>query len=177
MLSLALTVLLNFKAIQDPLSGHPTMHDEELVGYEGLKEYVPKTLTQVSGFKEALAVPRVRCETMEYHCAELASSGGGRRWLIDTGAPDEQSLVLPVLYFPSWEVSVEGQVIKASPDTATGLVRIELPPGKQRVSLYWKRSLNEWVGIAMSAASLAVLMVVGAAQRTRRKRLLDGLPE
>ncbi len=63
------------------------------------------------------------------------------------------ALVLPVHYFPAWQVTADGMPLAIEP-TADGLVGLDLPHPAQQVILRWKGTFWQKVGVWIGLASL-----------------------
>lgn len=65
-------------------------------------------------------------------------------------------LILPLHYFPAWEVRVNGTALSAEP-TDQGLTRVTLPGGATQVDVVWRGTAWERRGRWVSLASLLIL--------------------
>ena len=78
--------------------------------------------------------------------------------------------ILALFYFPSWEVSCGGESVPASPDPATKLFSYH----GGGCTLYRVVLPAEWIGGAVSLASLLVLIAL--ALRRKRRRVREAVP-
>src|SRR5262249_8873461 len=93
------------------------------------------------------ALPRYRPE------ARVVSGSGGIR----QGVAQIQSsptIELLIVYFPGWEVRVEGSEIPTYPAESTGLIRFALGPGSHQIEWQWKRTGPRWAGELLSLLAL-----------------------
>jgi len=80
------------------------------------------------------------------------------------------ALVLPVHYFPAWQVVADGTPLSIGP-TAEGLVGLELPRPTQQVILHWNGTGWQRVGGWISLASLLTWLAwIGWVARCRAPR-------
>lgn len=91
-----------------------------------------------------------------------------RDWTFD--AARDTVLRLPVFYFPSWRVTVDGRPVRVRSDERSGLLAVDVPAGRHEVSLRWAPGADERTGWG---ASLAALLVTALAAARRRARAGD----
>jgi len=136
-------------------------------GYEGTDEYVPagidpyeldKNLPRISDNAGA-AVPSKM----------LAWEATDKHFIIHADAP--QSLTVRLFSYPVWEVIVNGQPAATSKTRVTGLIIISVAAGDNDVRIYFRRTMDRWVGDAVSLISLAVFVVVW--RKTGSKKELE----
>jgi hypothetical protein len=132
----------------DRLEPYGSYGEYQVVGQgEGAKDYAKR-----GGFDE-------ECRSVGATCREVEVPGSDREWT--TEVTERVKLRLPVLSFPAWELQLDGAPFDPSVDASTGLMAVELPPGRHTVSMHWERLPQEVLGVWMSLLSLAVLLLTG----------------
>ncbi|MGA9903231.1 MAG: hypothetical protein WBQ39_14945, partial [Terriglobales bacterium] len=125
-------------------------------GYEGTDEYVPagtdpyeldKNLPRISGSSGAAVPSRM-----------LAWEATEKHFIVHADAP--QSFTVRLFSYPAWEVIVNGQPTTTSKTSVTGLIIVPVAAGDNDVRIYFRRTMDRWVGDAVSLISLAVFVVV-----------------
>ncbi len=99
-------------------------------------------------------------------CETTLGESHHRIWHISTDSRAE--VLLPLFAFPAWQVSLDDVLVPARVDLPTGLIAVEIPPGRHSVSVRWSLLWQERVGWALSAASLAVFAAISWVRRLRR---------
>jgi len=127
-----------------------------MTGSFGQPEYLPA----VSGprWKEYVADGKLvgECRRLEIGCSEINHRTHDFSVVIDT--PRTVSVRLPVFAFPAWRVIIDGLAQASTADIDTGLVLVELPPGRHRVAMSWSRLPAEIIGLWISTGALIVLL-------------------
>jgi hypothetical protein len=82
-----------------------------------------------------------------------------RRFTVDS--PTAQMLILNLRAYPAWQVRVNGTLVPPRSERADGLIAVPVPAGRDRIEIAYGRTEDETVGIAISAASLLLLLGVG----------------
>jgi len=111
--------------------------------------------------------------------AEALAPGASVEMIRAAGASDElwvrseagTALRFFTYYFPGWRVYVDGRRLDESalrPETAYGLLTVDIPAGEHRVLLRWGDTPLRLAGKALTLACLAV--AVGAASPWRRRQ-------
>lgn len=108
------------------------------------------------------------CARLGIGCASIVHRSHDFSATIDTPRP--VAVRLPLFAYPAWGVKVDGVPQPTVADKATGLILVELPPGRHVVTLAWVRMPSETVGIGISLAALFVLLGVLAWPRLRRRK-------
>lgn len=106
---------------------------------------------------------QIRCDEPAPHLTHAYAA------VIDT--PRAVTLRLPMFAFPAWGLSVDGapQALRADPDT--GLVLVDLAPGRHAVGLHWAGLPAErtgWVITLIALVALAALLLLQRAATRRR---------
>lgn len=137
-----------------------------MTGNFGQPEYLPA----VSGprWKEYVADGKLggECRQLSIGCNEINHRTHDFSVVIDT--PRTVFVRLPVFAFPAWRVSVDGLAQASTADIDTGLVLVELPPGRHKVAMSWSRLPAEIIGLWISTGALVVLLGALAILRLRQ---------
>ncbi len=80
-----------------------------------------------------------------------------QQWLLASDTPSA-TLVLPTLYWPGWEATIDGQPAAIQPAPGSGLISLELPAGEHQVSLRLNRTP---IRLAAELVSLAAVVLAG----------------
>ena len=143
-----------------------TVVPDRLAPYTGLDEYRLRNAgpdwtayARDGGFEAECARAGVRCSAM-------TREGRAMTWRVE--APAAAALVMPVFAFPALQPSVNGALVAARADAATGLIAVDVPAGASTVSVAWQMLPTEKVGLALSAAAALVLAWVAFQRRARR---------
>lgn len=107
------------------------------------------------------------CEDQGVLCAE-EKHGRARTWTIES--MHGSSVVLPLFAFPSWQISMDGQVIVSKHDPATGLIAIDVPPKLVKVEAVWVDGQLYTLGKVLSVLGMITLVAVGLGAHIRRAR-------
>jgi hypothetical protein len=79
-------------------------------------------------------------------------------------------MLVKTYYYPSWEVRINGVPASISPDPRTGYLAFDIPAGRVKVELLFKKSTYQRAGEVMSLLSLAALAVLCLRGRTPARR-------
>src|SRR5262249_10331138 len=92
-------------------------------------------------------------------------------WTGVSEAKSPLTVQLPVSYFPGWQVSIDGALVSAAPAEGTGLIQIQVPEGRHRISAEFGRTTICKLADAFTAISflIAVLCAGRALQRALRR--------
>ncbi len=85
-------------------------------------------------------------------------------------APGEVRLTFHTPYVPGWEIRVDGQVVVASIDDATGFMSVAVPAGNRRVDVRLRATPVRAVADGVSLASVGVLGWLAVRRRSRTGR-------
>jgi hypothetical protein len=80
-------------------------------------------------------------------------------------------IVLPQFYFPGWVAEAGTIVLPVIPDSATGLISIDLPSDLSLVALSRRTLRIEWIGLGMSAVCLCFWVIIACYALSRRRDL------
>ncbi len=69
--------------------------------------------------------------------------------------------ILPQFYFPGWEVLPARQGVKIFNDAATGFLRVDSPPGEQKIRVMRTSFRETRIGFFVTTAGLLAMLVIG----------------
>ena len=78
-------------------------------------------------------------------------------------------IVLPQFYFPGWVAEAGTIVLPVVPDSATGLISIDLPSDLSLVALSRRTLRIEWIGLGMSAVCLCFWVIIACYALSSRR--------
>ncbi len=81
---------------------------------------------------------------------------GARHWELECQTDTEQSLLLPQYWFPGWEAKSGTQILSVGPEVRSGLIQINIPPGRHQITLRLRPLWPEWTGLYLSLITLAM---------------------
>ncbi len=99
----------------------------------------------------------------------LESRVRNQAWDLQIAAAEPVTLTFYLLYYPRWNATVDGQPASLAPQPETGYAQLAVPAGTHQVALRYGRTATEWVGLAISAATLASLVALSGRAIWRRK--------
>jgi len=79
------------------------------------------------------------------------------RQRLSVNSPQPVALVLRLMNYPAWRVMVNGATVTPQSDDPTGRMVIALPAGRSEVDVRFVRTVDRWIGDAMSLAAIIVL--------------------
>ena len=81
---------------------------------------------------------------------------------VETNGDQPSQLILPLLYFPEWQVvsQAENQLLPSYPDFETGRLAVQLPPGKHILTGWLRNTLVRQIGNGITLISLIILLVI-----------------
>ena len=85
-------------------------------------------------------------------------------------SPDPVELVLRLMNYPAWRVTVNGKPVEAQSDDPTGRMIIALPQGHSDVDVQFTRTPDRWLGDGISLAALFLLVGILFTTEARRAR-------
>ena len=137
-------------------------------GRFGQPEYIPAV--RGPEWKAYLAGGKLggECARLGIACSQTLNRTHELAFVIDTPRP--VALRLPLLAYPAWAMTVDGEPRPLAADPATGLALANLSSGRHTVALSWAGLPAETAGrIASSLAGLAWLVWFVTARRRARK--------
>ena len=91
-------------------------------------------------------------------------------WNIQIEAANPVTLTLNLLYYPRWQAVLDKEPVTLSPQAGTGYAQVAFPAGRHRLSLQYGTTLAEQAGFAVSALTLAGVLVYGVVSLLRARR-------
>lgn len=85
-----------------------------------------------------------------------ALTRGARHWELESQTDTEQSLLLPQYWFPGWEAKSGTQILSVGPEVRSGLIQINIPPGRHQITLRLRPLWPERAGLSLSLITLAM---------------------
>jgi hypothetical protein len=85
-----------------------------------------------------------------------AFTRGARHWELECQTDTEQALLLPQYWFPGWEAKSGTQILSVGPEVRSGLIQINIPPGRHQITLRLRPLWPEWTGLYLSLLTLAM---------------------
>ena len=153
-------------------------------GFGGADEYTP---IPADNSEVQQGLPAVRL--LRTPNAEEASSGDNPDWTTDPAqelpasvkverwnasemaavvtAPQPGYAVLRFMDYPAWRVTANGAPVADLIRRDDGLMVIPVSAGTTQIYIHWQRTKDEWYGIAVSFAALAVTLATGLMERRR----------
>lgn len=87
-------------------------------------------------------------------------------------ATTSAELVFPVMYFPGWQLYLDGQKKAFEYISANGLVKSTIPAGEHSIELIFSRTAARTTGDLITLASIIGIGVLGAVEYARGKRFI-----
>ena len=126
------------------------------IGYEGTDEYVP---AGADPYELNKSLPRISDDTGAAAQSEtLAWKPTEKHFTVHAAA--RQNLTVRLFSYPAWEVVMNGKPTATKKTDVTGLIVIPIAAGDSDVRIYFRRTIDRFVGNILSLISLAVLVVV-----------------
>jgi len=130
-------------------------------GNEGIDEYVPARVDPYELNKES---PRVADLAGNQIPSQVLQWGAeNRHFVVQTARP--ATLVLRLLDYPAWNVTVNGALVTTGRTEVTGQLLIPVSAGRSEVRVQFGRTLDRTVGILVSMISLILLVAAWVATR------------
>jgi hypothetical protein len=125
-------------------------------GYEGTDEYVPAG-ADASELNKSL--PRISDDAGAPVPSEILTWGQTeKRFTVHAATP--QNLTVRLFNYPAWEVRVNGKPTATRTTDVTGLIVIPVAAGENDVHIYFRQTVDRFVGNIVSMITLALLVVV-----------------
>jgi len=139
-------------------------------GYEGTDEYVPRGADPYEIKSDAARVEILSPATGNVNIKEWRAES--RAFTVDVSQPAQ--LALKLFNYPAWRVEVNGCAIETATRDVTGQMLISVPAGASEVAVRFTRTRDRKVGIAVSAVTGLLLIVIGViGARSRREPKLN----
>jgi hypothetical protein len=114
---------------------------------------------------------RVRADGLIASCIKRsAGDQGADRLQFDVSGCDRPT-ILPQFYFPGWAAQTDETSLRVTPDPASGLVSVNLPPGARHLVLRRATLEIEWLGLVVSLLCLCLWIGIVASARWFRQEL------
>ena len=127
-------------------------------------EYLPRTAIPRPYTGPALidpiAAPRVIVSTGIATATRVARASTGQTWQVNVET-DSAVVDFPLLYWPGWSASIDGQSAEAKPAPDLGYVQVSVLRGEHRVALWLGRTPVRAMGEALSLVGLVLLVLLG----------------
>jgi hypothetical protein len=137
-------------------------------GYEGTDEYVP---VGADPYEIDQKLPRVSIDGSLVPLEMKAWRADDKRFVVQTASPT--SITVRLFNYPSWQVLLNGKVVETQTTEITGLMRIPVPPGTNKVWIRQRRTSDQVAGDWTSAAFLVVFVIAWV----KAGRVKAGRPE
>jgi hypothetical protein len=156
-------------------------------GFEGTDEYTPSGADN-SDIQHGL--PSIRL--LSSASGEESSTGDNPQWTPDpsqeipgavaiTGSGPERIsasvasntsgyAILRLMDYPAWRVTLNGIELRDRPHRSDGLLVVPIEAGITRIDIRWRRTADQWGGIALSLIALAITLLVNSSQRSAESR-------
>jgi uncharacterized protein (TIGR03382 family) len=158
-------------------------------GYEGADEYMPVDCDRfelpgnpddTSRPPNVSSTPALPIGRLDPASRNIVATGGTRlhieRWTAERKIFHAESavpvtLALRLLYYPAWEIRVDGKAARADARPTTAQLLLPLSPGGHRVEVRFRRTWDRTAGNAVSALTAVALLAFWWVVRRRRRAL------
>ena len=127
----------------------------------------PEFLSQAEKLRKFLSEDR---ETTSIPKASRTTilSRGTRHIVVGIDAPAGGWVTVAQFYYPGWRAAArDGSALSVRPSASTGLLEVEVPPGKRDIVVQLETGIEERIGWAISAISVVLLFVLAVLLRRR----------
>ncbi|MCB0165560.1 MAG: hypothetical protein KDI79_15120 [Anaerolineae bacterium] len=143
-------------------------HRSGVIGTTSFGEYLPiwvKTIPRESPlepmYQTGRPIERFDASYLPYG-AEIASTRYEfNRVSLTVESPEPFQAIFNTFYFPGWVAKVDKQPAPTVPFSDRGLIRVDVPPGRHKISLHFQetklRRVANWLSVAALFAVLGVL--------------------
>ncbi len=141
-------------------------------GYMGTDEYVP---AGGDNYEIKPDFPQFRLRGEAEGALPSAAHGKVSHWStyrkqLTVQSPEPVEVVLRLMNYPAWRVTVNDRAVTPHSDDLTGRMVIALPAGHSEVNVQLVRTPDLWLGDVVSLASLIILGRFWYVEQTRRKQ-------
>jgi hypothetical protein len=112
--------------------------------------------------------PRAKVLSGEGQARRALVGATWQEWHVEAG-PDGARLAFPLLYWPGWRTSINGQPVWAGPVEGLGWIQVDVPPGKSVVRLWLGHTPVRLVAELISLAALIVAVGLWWFERARQE--------
>jgi hypothetical protein len=133
------------------------------IRYEWLpSDAVPRPFTSDALVEPGETRAAIPLDGASLSATRLARGPTSQEWLV---SGDGGCIAFPLLAWPGWGASIDGEAVEVWPVEGSGLVAVAVPSGEHRVALRLGRTPVRIVAELVSAAALIVAIVVAVAIR------------
>ncbi len=79
--------------------------------------------------------------------------------------------ILRLMDYPAWRVTRNGGDVKDRALRSDGLMAIPVTAGVNQIEVEWRKTSDQWAGIELSAASLAITLILAWTERRKTREL------
>ena len=90
-------------------------------------------------------------------------------WVVSVVTPETGYVVLRLMDYPSWRVTVDGRPVQGRPVRDDGLMTVPVTTGNHVMEVQWAATMDVIDGRLISAFSLLALAIVGMLERRERR--------
>jgi len=129
-------------------------------GYMGTDEYVP---AGGDNYEIKPDFPEYRLRSVDggttpSDARVVQFHGSIYRKQLVVDSPQPVAIVLRLMNYPAWRVTVNGAQVTPQSEDPTGRMVIALPAGRSEVEVRFVRTVDRWIGDAMSLSAITVLV-------------------
>ena len=158
-LGFAMTALLSAKMVL--IDGKPLhLSVDETAPYHGQAEYL--LAGQGEHWEDYYRAGGLAAECREKMLVCRTIETGSQLQVWDESGARPVHLHLPLLAFPTWQVTIDGAAVPTASDPATGLISVDVPAGAHRVAATWKRLGVERAGLVITGLAVLALAILAA---------------
>lgn len=134
--------------------------------FKGIPEFRPGE-AQLSAWLEWLEQggQAKECALQSLECASIVMPDRATQWEVVNPHATPVPLRLSMFDFPAWTMRRDDAPIAHRSANPSGLIQVEVPPGRHRFRAEWQRLPQEWAGFASSG--LGLLIWLGLVWRRR----------
>ncbi len=100
----------------------------------------------------------------------VSSAVQNQSWDLTLQAAQPTTATLHLLYYPRWQATLDGAPVELGPEEGTGYAQVAMPAGEHRLRLAYGITAAEGAGLAVSAATLLILLGWAAVSAYRALR-------
>jgi hypothetical protein len=140
-------------------------------GFDGTDEYTPRGADNVDADAD---LPQVQIRTAVSSGQTIAARVTIGRWQAEhmtatVTSPAAGFAVLRLMDYPAWSVTENGMAVQGRPRTDDGLMAVPVAAGVNQIDVRWRTTRDQWAGIWMSLAALAITLAVSWADRRKTR--------
>jgi len=183
--ALALLVIFAWPETYPPkgycsFDAYPTMdalYAYELAGHMGVDpegsyfpiwvETHPQDMTVATAFVEGALPARLDVSALPPGARVLAADYGPLRATLTLATPEAFTARWLGLYFPGWQVRINGAAVPVAPEQESGLLTFAVPAGEHEIEVYFGETFLRRAANFISLAAVAALGAILALRRWR----------